>query len=127
MGAARIRPPICWVTGLAKRESFAEAMVPKIADYLTSISKLIVVATFDLPGWVPLGFDLRSVGLRDWRRGRALRKPWYLRSPITSHRSQNSSLSQHSTCRDGCRSDSTSDLLGYGTGEEGELCGSHGT
>jgi hypothetical protein len=47
-----------WVAGLAKRESVAEAMELKIADYLTSISKLIVVATFDLPGWVPLGFDL---------------------------------------------------------------------
>jgi hypothetical protein len=54
-----------WVTGLAKRESFAEAMVPKIADYLTSISKLIVVATFDLPGWVPLGFDLSRMPTTD--------------------------------------------------------------
>jgi hypothetical protein len=54
-----------WVTGLAKRESFAEAMEPKIADYLTSISKLIVVATFDLPGWVPLGFDLSRIPTTD--------------------------------------------------------------
>jgi hypothetical protein len=54
-----------WVTGLAKRESFAEAMEPKIADYLTSISKLIVVATFDLPGWVPLGFDLNRMPTTD--------------------------------------------------------------
>jgi hypothetical protein len=48
------------------------------------------------------------VGLPDWRRGRALRKPWNRRLPTISHRSQNSSLSQRSTCRDGYRSDSTS-------------------
>ena len=38
---------------------------PKIADYLTSISKLIVVATFDLPGWVSLGFDLSRMPTAD--------------------------------------------------------------
>ena len=54
-----------WVSGLAKRESFVETMEPKIADYLTSISKLIVVATFDLPGWVPLGFDLNRMPTAD--------------------------------------------------------------
>lgn len=50
-----------WVTGLAKTESVTDTMEPKIADYLTSISKLIVIATFDLPGWVPLGFDLGRI------------------------------------------------------------------
>jgi hypothetical protein len=47
-----------WITGLEKTESLADTIVPKVADYLASISKLIVIATFDLPGWIPLGFDL---------------------------------------------------------------------
>jgi len=50
-----------WVTGFAKTESPVDTILPKIADYLTSISKLIVIATFDLPGWVPLGFDLNRM------------------------------------------------------------------
>lgn len=54
-----------WVTGFAKTESLADTMVPKIADYLTSIAKLIVVATFDLPGWIPLGFDLNRISTAD--------------------------------------------------------------
>ena len=54
-----------WVTGLAKTESFTDTMELKIADYLLSISKLIVIATFDLPGWVPLGFDLSRIPTAD--------------------------------------------------------------
>jgi hypothetical protein len=54
-----------WVTGLSKTESFAHTMEPKIADYLTSISKLIVVTTFDLPGWVPLGLDLNRIPIAE--------------------------------------------------------------
>ena len=54
-----------WVTGLAKTESPIDTIVPKIADYLTSIAKLIVVATFDRPGWVPLGFDPNRIPAAD--------------------------------------------------------------
>jgi hypothetical protein len=54
-----------WVTGFARTESLISTIVPKIADYLTSISKLIVVATFDLPGWIPLGFDLNRMPTAD--------------------------------------------------------------
>jgi hypothetical protein len=41
-----------------KTEGSTEAMVNKVADYLASVAKLIVITTFDLPGWIPLGFDL---------------------------------------------------------------------
>ncbi|MGD0126528.1 MAG: hypothetical protein ABSF46_14295 [Terriglobia bacterium] len=54
-----------WVTGVVKTENLTDTIVPKIADYLTSISKLIVIATFDLPGWVPLGFDLNRIRTAD--------------------------------------------------------------
>ena len=54
-----------WVTGFAKTECPVDTILPKIADYLTSISKLIVVATFDLPGWVSLGFDLSRMPTAD--------------------------------------------------------------
>jgi hypothetical protein len=54
-----------WVTGFAKTEDPVDTILPKIADYLTSISKLIVVATFDLPKWVPLGFDLNRMPTAD--------------------------------------------------------------
>ena len=33
-------------------------MEPEIADYLTSIAALIVMATHDLPGLISLGLDL---------------------------------------------------------------------
>lgn len=41
-----------------KTEGSTEVMVNKVADYLTLLAKLIVITTFDLPGWIPLGFDL---------------------------------------------------------------------
>jgi hypothetical protein len=46
------------VTGRVKIEDFAATMQPKIVDYLTSISRLILITTSDLPGWVPLNCDL---------------------------------------------------------------------
>ena len=55
----------CWVTGFARTEDPADTILPKVADYLTSISKLIVIATFDLPKWVPLGFDLTRIPAAD--------------------------------------------------------------
>jgi hypothetical protein len=54
-----------WITGPAKTESLLDTIVPKVADYLASISKLIVIATFDLPGWIPLGFDLSKIATAD--------------------------------------------------------------
>jgi len=33
-------------------------MEPKIADYLVSVSTLIVATTFDFPRWVPLDCDM---------------------------------------------------------------------
>jgi hypothetical protein len=41
-----------------KIEDFNIIMEPKLADFLFSISTLIVVTTFDFPGWIPLGCDL---------------------------------------------------------------------
>lgn len=54
-----------WLTRLAKAEDYADSIRPKLADYLTSVSKLIVVATFDLPGWIPLAFDLTRIPTAD--------------------------------------------------------------
>lgn len=45
-----------WVTG--RPQDFVEAMTPKAADYLTSLTSLIIATTFDHPGWVSLGCDL---------------------------------------------------------------------
>lgn len=50
-----------WVTGIANSETYDDVMVAKAADYLTSLSKLIVASTFDLPGWIQLGFDLSRI------------------------------------------------------------------
>jgi hypothetical protein len=45
------------VSGRSEFEDTAQLMEPKIADYLVSISTLIVSGTYDLPGWVPLACD----------------------------------------------------------------------
>ncbi len=37
---------------------FYETMEPEIADYLTSIATLIVIATYDLPGLISLDCDI---------------------------------------------------------------------
>ena len=55
-----------------KTEGSPEAMVQKIADYLTSLAKIIVVATFDFSEWIPIGFDLKRMPnavqfQRDWK------------------------------------------------------------
>jgi hypothetical protein len=49
---------VLWVTGRSHVEDFNEMMEPKIADYLVSVSTLIVATTFDFPRWVPLGCDM---------------------------------------------------------------------
>lgn len=54
-----------WATGFTNTETYDDVMVAKAADYLTSLSKLIVASTFDLPGWIPLGFDLNRIPTAD--------------------------------------------------------------
>jgi len=51
---------VTWVTGRPD-ELVADIMKRKTADYLTSISTLIVAATFDFPEWVPLGCDMNRM------------------------------------------------------------------
>ncbi|MGA9206349.1 MAG: hypothetical protein WB347_01015 [Terriglobales bacterium] len=50
---------VSWVTH--RSEDFTTTMEPKIADYLTSITSLIVTSTFDFPGLVSLECDLRRM------------------------------------------------------------------
>jgi hypothetical protein len=40
-------------------------MVRKTADYVTSISTLIVATTFDFPQWVPLGCDMTRMPMAE--------------------------------------------------------------
>jgi hypothetical protein len=49
---------VSWITGRTRSEDFAETMTPKAADYLTSLTSLIIATTFDHSGWVSLGCDL---------------------------------------------------------------------
>lgn len=51
---------VSWVTR-RKEPDIENAMTHKVADYLESICTLIVVATFELPGCVPLGCDLNRM------------------------------------------------------------------
>lgn len=48
---------VTWVTGRPD-DSAVRIMERKTADYLTSVSTLVVAATFDFPEWVPLGCDM---------------------------------------------------------------------
>ena len=54
-----------WITRRSAFEDGEDVLVPKIADYLTFISKLIVITTFDLPGWIPLGCDPNRLSRAD--------------------------------------------------------------
>jgi hypothetical protein len=49
---------VSWVTGRSKFEDFNAMMEPKVADYLVSISTLIIATTYDFPQWVTLGCDM---------------------------------------------------------------------
>jgi hypothetical protein len=51
---------VTWVTGRHDPLA-AEIMKRKAADYLISISTLIVAATFDFPEWIPLSCDLNRM------------------------------------------------------------------
>jgi len=47
-----------WAASPPRVEDFTAMMEPKIADYLTSISTLIVIVTVDFPGLISLGCDM---------------------------------------------------------------------
>ncbi|HYN14947.1 MAG TPA: hypothetical protein VES66_04050 [Terriglobales bacterium] len=47
---------VSWVT--RRTEDFTAMMEAKVADYLVSLSTLIIAVTFDFPGWIELGCDL---------------------------------------------------------------------
>ena len=46
-----------WVSVPPRHEDFYTAMEPEVADYLTAIATLIVIATIDLPRFIPLDCD----------------------------------------------------------------------
>jgi len=50
---------VSWVT--RRQEDFATTMEPTVADYLVSISTLIVATTYDPREWVKLGCDLNRM------------------------------------------------------------------
>ena len=50
-----------WAANPPRLDNFEAMMEPKIADYLTSIATLIVIATIDLPGFISLGCDLNRM------------------------------------------------------------------
>jgi len=47
-----------WAAIPLRREDYSAVMEPEVADYLTSIASLIVMATYDLPGLISLECDL---------------------------------------------------------------------
>jgi hypothetical protein len=55
---------VTWVTGRSE-DSDSIIMVRKTADYVTSISTLIVATTFDFPQWVPLGCDMTRMPMAE--------------------------------------------------------------
>jgi len=54
-----------WASVPPRPDDFVAVMVPKIADYLTSISTLVVIATYELPGLISLGFDVTRLPLTE--------------------------------------------------------------
>jgi hypothetical protein len=50
-----------WAIRPTRMEDFHTVMEPEVADYLTSIASLIVMATYDIPGLISLGCDLRRM------------------------------------------------------------------
>lgn len=47
-----------WATTPKRVDNYLAMMEPKVADYLTSIASLIVIATYELPGLTSLACDL---------------------------------------------------------------------
>jgi hypothetical protein len=47
-----------WAAQPPRRDNFNSMMEPEVADYLTSIASLVVMATHDVPGLISLGLDL---------------------------------------------------------------------
>jgi hypothetical protein len=50
-----------WAANPPRLDDYEAMMEPKIADYLTSVATLIVIATMDLPGLISLGCDLNRM------------------------------------------------------------------
>lgn len=50
-----------WASVPPRHEDFYTAMEPEVADYLTAIATLIVIATIDLPRFIPLDCDLNRM------------------------------------------------------------------
>lgn len=50
-----------WAANPPRVDDFTSMMEPKVADYLTSIATLIVIATIDFPGFISLGCDLNRM------------------------------------------------------------------
>jgi hypothetical protein len=50
-----------WAANPPRVDDFNTMMIPRMADYLTSIATLIVVATIDFPGFISLGCDLNAM------------------------------------------------------------------
>jgi hypothetical protein len=50
-----------WAANPPRVDDFNSMMESKIADYLTCIATLIVIATIDLPGLISLGCDLNRM------------------------------------------------------------------
>jgi hypothetical protein len=50
-----------WAATPRRQADFNDMMEPEVADYLTSIATLIVLATHDLPGLISLGCDLNRM------------------------------------------------------------------
>jgi hypothetical protein len=47
-----------WAANPPRQDDYVSMMEPEIADYLTSIASLIILATHDLPGLISLNLDL---------------------------------------------------------------------
>jgi len=50
-----------WAANPRRIDDFHTMLEPKVADYLTCIATLIVIATFDFPGLISLGCDLNRM------------------------------------------------------------------
>jgi hypothetical protein len=47
-----------WASNFLRKDDYNLMMEPEIADYVTSVASLIVIATYDLPGLISMRCDL---------------------------------------------------------------------
>lgn len=62
-----------WAADPPRSEGYETMMEPKVADFLTSIATLIVIATYDFPELISLGCDLNRMPEIDQFRGDVFR------------------------------------------------------